>query len=118
MVRVDGAWKPAEAVRGPRGPIWPNATSIQGFLPELGRFQGAGGAGARGRSKLCLLPRNVLRTLRKSTLQDFESVVTNPSHKDAATTSASLVEVRALSFSKECQSLWLYMPINNHPRSC
>jgi hypothetical protein len=35
MVRVDGAWKPAEAVRDPRGPIWPSATSIRGFLPEL-----------------------------------------------------------------------------------
>ncbi len=35
MMRVDGAWKPAEAVRDPRGPIWPNATSLQGFLPEL-----------------------------------------------------------------------------------
>ena len=34
MMRVDGAWKPAEAVRDPRGPIWPSATSIQGFLPE------------------------------------------------------------------------------------
>ena len=33
------AWKPPEAVRDPRGPIWPSATSIQGFLPELGRFQ-------------------------------------------------------------------------------
>jgi hypothetical protein len=28
MMRVDGAWK---AVRDPRGPIWPSATSIQGF---------------------------------------------------------------------------------------
>ena len=29
--------------------------------------------------------------------------------------SASLAESHALSFSKECQSLWLYMPIyNNH----
>jgi len=28
--------------------------------------------------------------------------------------SASLVEVRELSFNKECQSLWLYMPIDNH----
>jgi hypothetical protein len=34
-MRADGAWKPAEAVRDPRGPIWPSATSIQGFLPEL-----------------------------------------------------------------------------------
>jgi hypothetical protein len=32
---ADGAWKPAEAVRDPRGPIWPSATSIQGFLLEL-----------------------------------------------------------------------------------
>ena len=47
MVRVDGAWKPAEAVRDPRAPIWPSATSIRGFLPELGRFQ-AGGDGAGG----------------------------------------------------------------------
>ena len=39
MMRVDGAWKPAEAVRDPRAPIWPSATSIQGFLPELRRFQ-------------------------------------------------------------------------------
>jgi hypothetical protein len=31
--------------------------------------------------------------------------------------SASLVELRALSISKECQSLWLYMPINNHHAS-
>jgi hypothetical protein len=31
--------------------------------------------------------------------------------------SASLVELHALSFSKECQSLWLYMPINNHHAS-
>ena len=46
MMRVDGAWKPAEAVRDPRGPIWPGATSIQGFLPELGRFSGRGGARA------------------------------------------------------------------------
>ena len=27
MMRVDGAWKPSEAVRDPRGPIWPSATS-------------------------------------------------------------------------------------------
>ena len=47
MMRVDGAWKPAEAVRDPRGPIWPGATSIQGFLPELGRFE-AGFDGACG----------------------------------------------------------------------
>jgi hypothetical protein len=48
MMRVDGAWKPAEAVRDPRGPIWPSATSIRGFLPELGRFQAGGdGAGVR-----------------------------------------------------------------------
>ena len=33
---------------GPRGPIWPSATSIQGFLPELGRFQ-AGVVRERGR---------------------------------------------------------------------
>jgi hypothetical protein len=39
MMRVDGAWKHAEAVRDPRGPIWPSATSIPGFLPELRRFQ-------------------------------------------------------------------------------
>ena len=26
-------------------------------------------------------------------------------------------EARALSFSKECQSLWLYLPINNHHAS-
>jgi hypothetical protein len=26
-------------------------------------------------------------------------------------------EARALSFSKECQSLWLYLPINNHHTS-
>ena len=38
-MRADGAWKPAEAVRDPRGPIWPSATSIQGFLPGLGRFE-------------------------------------------------------------------------------
>jgi hypothetical protein len=45
MMRVDGAWKPVETVRDPRAPIWPSATSIQGFLPELGRFQGrCGGA--------------------------------------------------------------------------
>jgi hypothetical protein len=43
MVRVDGAWKPAEAVWDPRGPIWPSATSIQGFLPELRRFQAGAG---------------------------------------------------------------------------
>ena len=35
MMRVDGDWKPAEAVRDPPGPIWPSATSIRGFLPEL-----------------------------------------------------------------------------------
>ena len=39
MMRVVGAWKPAEAVRDPRSPIWPSATSIQGFLPGLGRFE-------------------------------------------------------------------------------
>ena len=38
-MRADGAWKPAEAVRDPRGPIWPSATSIQGFLHGLGRFE-------------------------------------------------------------------------------
>ena len=47
MMRVDGAWKPPETVRDPRGPIWPSATSIQGFLPELGRFE-AGVDGAWG----------------------------------------------------------------------
>ena len=26
-------------------------------------------------------------------------------------------EARALSFSKECQSLWLYLPVNNHHAS-
>jgi len=46
-MRADGAWKPAEAVRDPRGPIWPSATSIQGFLPGLGRFE-AGFDGACG----------------------------------------------------------------------
>ena len=49
MMRVDGAWKPPEAVRDPRGPIWPSATSIQGFLPELGRFQAGAGVRERGR---------------------------------------------------------------------
>jgi hypothetical protein len=38
MVRVDGAWKPAEAVRDPRAPIWPSATSIQGLLPSYDDF--------------------------------------------------------------------------------
>ena len=48
MMRADGAWKPAEAVRDPRGPIWPSATSIQGFLPELGRFQAGAGMRDKG----------------------------------------------------------------------
>ena len=53
MMRADGAWKPAEAVRDPQGPIWPSATSIRGVLPELGRFQsGFDGAGLRGRGRV------------------------------------------------------------------
>ena len=41
--------------------------------------------GNKGRSEaLSWLPRNVLQTQRKSTLEDFESVITNPSHKNAA----------------------------------
>ena len=41
--------------------------------------------GNKGRSEaLSWLPRNVLQTKRKSTLEDFESVITNPSHKNAA----------------------------------
>jgi len=32
----------------------------------------------------------------------------------ALVASALLAEVRALSFNKECQSLWLHMPIDNH----
>jgi drug/metabolite transporter (DMT)-like permease len=31
-----------------RGPIWPSATSIQGFLPELRRFQGGAGVQDEG----------------------------------------------------------------------
>ena len=54
-MRVDGAWKHAEAVQDPRGPIWPSATSIQGFLPGLGRFQVRGrGRGAESRSGVCV----------------------------------------------------------------
>jgi hypothetical protein len=88
----------------------------------------------------------VLRTQRKSTLKVLnplsqirltktlrsvteeqeqrycsQSAVEGPAHTlrvlSAYVAGASLVELRALSFNKEWQSLWLYMPTNDHHAS-
>ncbi len=50
MMRVDGAWKPAEAVRDPRGPIWPSTPhqsedSCPSYDDLSARFDGEKGEG-------------------------------------------------------------------------